>query len=190
MSWFTEDDKIRKGDWPIWDYMFKYFPLAWLEEVRVAVIGNKQHNAGEPLHWAREKSKDQLNTALRHQFDYAKAKADGATVPRDLKGSAVLAQAIWRLKAQLQLDLEAEAKNETAAARIEQVHRDIADQTGWGSDDGVIEPPNWNAFRAADPDGNIESLCACGHRAFKTKHGDLPPTVIEDGKTHSPFRCV
>lgn len=110
MSWFSDDDKVRKGDWPIWDYMFSYFPLAWLEEVRVSVIGNKQHNPGQRLHWAREKSTDQLNTALRHLFDYAKARAEGATVPRDGKGMAVLAQAIWRLKAQLQLDLEEERR--------------------------------------------------------------------------------
>jgi len=109
-SWFGEDDKIRKSDWPIWDYMFGYFPKAWLEEVRVAVTGNKQHNPGQKLHWARGKSTDQLNTAFRHLFDYAKQKADGKIVPRDAKGMAVLAQSIWRLKAQLELDLEEEAK--------------------------------------------------------------------------------
>jgi hypothetical protein len=115
MSWFTEDDKTRKGEWPVWDYMFKYFPLAWLEEVRVAVLGNKQHNPGQPLHWAREKSTDQLNTAFRHQFDYAEAKARGVVVPRDRDGKAQLAQAIWRLKAQLQLDLEEEARQRAGA---------------------------------------------------------------------------
>lgn len=113
MSWFSDDDKTRKSKWPIWDYMFKYFPLAWLEEVRVSVIGNEQHNAGQPLHWAREKSTDQLNTAMRHLFDYAKLRSDGFIVPRDRKGMAVLAQAIWRLKAQLQLDLETERDGAT-----------------------------------------------------------------------------
>ena len=117
MSWFSDDDKERKGRWPVWDYLFKYFPLAFLEEVRVAVIGNEQHNPGQPLHWAREKSTDQLNTALRHQFDYAKLKAEGVIVPRDAKGNAVLAQAIWRLKAQLQRDLESEAEVKAASAQ-------------------------------------------------------------------------
>ena len=87
MSWFSDDDKERKGRWPVWDYLFKYFPLAFLEEVRVAVIGNEQHNPGQPLHWAREKSTDQLNAALRHQFDYAKLKAEGVIVPRDARGN-------------------------------------------------------------------------------------------------------
>lgn len=112
MSWFGEDDKVRKGDWPVWDYMMEYFPLAFLEEVRVAVIGNKQHNPGQRLHWAREKSTDQLNTAQRHLFDYYKAKKEGQVCPRDSTGKAVLAQTIWRLKAQLQLDREAELAQE------------------------------------------------------------------------------
>jgi hypothetical protein len=110
MSWFGEDDKVRKGDWPVYSYMFDYFPLAYLEEVRVAVVGNKQHNPGEPLRWAREKSTDQLNTCMRHLFDYAKAKKEGQVCPRDATGKSVLAQAIWRLKAQLQLDAEEEKR--------------------------------------------------------------------------------
>jgi hypothetical protein len=108
MSWLPEDDKSRKADWPLWDYQFGYFPLAFLEEVRVSVEGNKQHNPGQRLHWAREKSTDQLNTAMRHLFDYAAAKQAGAICPRDKDGKSVLAQAIWRLKAQLQLDCETE----------------------------------------------------------------------------------
>jgi hypothetical protein len=116
MSWFGTDYATRKNDWPIWDYIFDYFPLALLEEVRVAVLGNKQHNPGQKLHWAREKSTDQRNTALRHLFDYQKAKAEGVIVPRDEVGNSVLAQAIWRLKAQLQLDLEEEAKQKQGPA--------------------------------------------------------------------------
>jgi hypothetical protein len=70
--------------------------------VQVAVAGNEQHNKGEPLHWAREKSKDQMNTALRHIWDY------GTGTKKDTDGQWHLAKAIWRLKAQLQLDIEAE----------------------------------------------------------------------------------
>ena len=110
MSWFSDDDKERKGRWPVWDYLFKYFPLAFLEEVRVAVIGNEQHNPGQPLHWAREKSTDQLNTAFRHLFDY------GTGVKQDTDGVHHLAKAIWRLMAQLQLDVE--AKEEVEAAEV------------------------------------------------------------------------
>jgi hypothetical protein len=109
-------DKDRKQDWPLWTFMFEYFPKAWLEVVRVAVEGNKQHNPGQPLHWARWKSTDQLNTAFRHLFDY------GTGVKQDTDGVHHLAKAIWRLMAQLQLDVEAKDEVEAcgAAAPVEQ----------------------------------------------------------------------
>lgn len=95
------EDAARK-ELKLWDFQFGYFPDAWLAVVRVAVAGNKQHNPGEPLHWAREKSTDQLNTAFRHQWDY------GRGIKKDTDGQYHLAKAIWRLSAQLQLDIEAE----------------------------------------------------------------------------------
>ena len=95
------NDKERKA-LPIFSYQFEYFPDAFLAEVEVAVAGNDQHNPGQPLHWAREKSKDQMNCASRHIWDY------GRGVKRDTDGQWHLAKAIWRLKAQLQLDIEAE----------------------------------------------------------------------------------
>ena len=109
-------DKDRKQDWPLWTFMFEYFPKAWLEVVRVAVEGNKQHNPGQPLHWARGKSTDQLNTAFRHLFDY------GTGVKQDTDGVHHLAKAIWRLMAQLQLDVEAKEEVEACntGAPVEQ----------------------------------------------------------------------
>jgi hypothetical protein len=101
------DDKTRKGI-PLWTYMFEYFPDAYLAEVDVAVSGNTQHNLADGvsrIRWDRTKSMDQLNTAFRHLFDY------GRGVKRDADGKWHLAKAIWRLKAQLQLDIEAERKS-------------------------------------------------------------------------------
>jgi hypothetical protein len=92
---------------PLYDFMFKYFPLAWLEVVKVAVAGNAQHNPGEPLHWAREKSTDQLNTAFRHLFDH------GMGEQTDTDGCYHLAKAIWRLSAELQLIIEKKSSNPT-----------------------------------------------------------------------------
>lgn len=97
------DDKERKA-LPIFTYMFEYFPDAYLAEVGVAVAGNLQHNPGEPLHWAREKSRDQMNTAWRHQWDHARG------VTKDTDGQYHLAKAIWRLKAELQLTIERERR--------------------------------------------------------------------------------
>ncbi len=108
------DPGERKG-LPLWDYMFGYFPDTFLAEVAVAVAGNKQHNPGERLHWAREKSSDQLNTALRHQFDY------GTGTKKDTDGCWHLAKAIWRLRAQLQLDIEADRREQAARAHMSEL---------------------------------------------------------------------
>src|SRR5487761_383714 len=84
----------------LYTFMFQYFPNAWLAVVDVARKGNDQHNPGEPLHWAREKSTDQMNAAFNHIFDY------GLGENIDTDGAYHLAKASWRLMAQLQLDLE------------------------------------------------------------------------------------
>lgn len=85
----------------LYTFMFKYFPDAWLAIVSVARAGNDQHNPGQPMHWAREKSKDQMNAAFNHIFDY------GMGAQKDVDGEYHLAKAAWRLMAQLQLDIEA-----------------------------------------------------------------------------------
>lgn len=95
------EDKARKA-LPIWTYLTDYFPDALLAEVGVAVAGNVQHNPGEPLHWARDKSTDQMNTAFRHMWDH------GRGTTKDTDGQYHLAKAIWRLKAELQLTIERE----------------------------------------------------------------------------------
>lgn len=95
------DDKARKN-LPIWDGVIMYFPDALLAVAAVSKAGNDQHNPGEPLHWAREKSTDQMNTAMRHMMDR------GLGVGKDVDGQYHLAKAAWRLLAQLQLDIEAE----------------------------------------------------------------------------------
>ncbi len=95
------DNAARKA-LPLWTYMTEYFPDAYVAEVAVAVAGNNQHQPGEPLHWAREKSTDQMNTAFRHMFDHGRGQV------KDVDGCYHLAKAIWRLKAELQLTIERE----------------------------------------------------------------------------------
>jgi hypothetical protein len=97
------DDKARKA-LPIWSFLMEYFPDSFLAVVRVAVAGNDQHNPGQPLHWAREKSKDQMNTAFRHMWDH------GRGTVKDIDGQYHLAKAIWRLSAELQLQIERDAQ--------------------------------------------------------------------------------
>lgn len=68
---------------------------------KVSWLGNEQHNPGEPLHWARGKSMDQLDAAMRHEVEYRHGKVVEA------KGFPILGQAGWRILAELQLCLEA-----------------------------------------------------------------------------------
>lgn len=95
------DPKERK-DTPIFTGVLMYFPDAFAEVAKVSVLGNKQHNPGEPLHWERGKSTDQLDSAMRHMIDHK------ASHPIDTDGTYHLAKAIWRLAAELQLTLEAD----------------------------------------------------------------------------------
>ena len=92
------DAKDRK-DTPIYSGVLKYFPDALAEVARVSKAGNDQHNPGQPLHWAREKSTDHLDCATRHMLE-------AGTVDTD--GQRHTAKAAWRLLAQLQTEIEAQ----------------------------------------------------------------------------------
>jgi hypothetical protein len=94
-------DAATRKTIPIFTGVVQYFPLALAEVARVSKLGNDQHNPGQPLHWARGKSMDQMDTATRHMVDWI-------THKKDTDGAYHLAKAAWRILAQLQLDLEAE----------------------------------------------------------------------------------
>jgi hypothetical protein len=102
MMGLPTDDKARK-DLPIFRGPLMYFPDALLALAAVCQRGNDQHNPGEALHWAREKSTEQMDTALRHMMDH------GLGTLRDTDGMWHLAKAAWRLLAELQLTIEKEA---------------------------------------------------------------------------------
>ena len=104
--YFSTDYQERKGI-PIVTGLLDYFPLASIEVAKVSQAGNDQHNPGEELHWARGKSMDQCNTAVRHIMERGGCKRLGLD-GKDTDGTYHLAKAIWRLAAQLQLDLEEE----------------------------------------------------------------------------------
>lgn len=101
-------DKERKM-LPVFTGFLMYFPLACAEVAKVSLVGNEQHNPGQPMHWAREKSTDQLNTGIRHAMDHGMGniKDDGGRTYH-------LAKAIWRLAAELELYIENERAEEFA----------------------------------------------------------------------------
>lgn len=96
--YLTTDYNERK-EIPIMTGFLDYFPLACLEIAKVSAAGNAQHNPGEALHWARGKSMDQVNTAVRHMMERG---------TRDIDGAYHMAKAIWRLLAGFQIQLEKE----------------------------------------------------------------------------------
>lgn len=95
-----KDDKQWRKERPLASGVLAYFPDALLEVAHTSWVGNEQHNKGEPLHWAREKSTDQLDAALRHITDHLKGE------PIDDDGCYHLSKAIWRLCAELQILIE------------------------------------------------------------------------------------
>lgn len=92
----TTDAKARK-DTPITTGVLDYFPLAIAEIARLSKAGNDQHNPGEPLHWAKEKSTDHADCIVRHLLERGTFDTDG------MRHSAKVA---WRALAMLQIELE------------------------------------------------------------------------------------
>lgn len=92
----STDAKTRK-DTPITTGVLDYFPLAIAEIARVSKAGNDQHNPGEPLHWAKEKSTDHADCIVRHLLERGTIDTDGQ------RHSAKVA---WRALALLQIELE------------------------------------------------------------------------------------
>lgn len=91
----SEDRKNR----PIARGVLDYFPDALAEVAYVSKVGNDQHNPGQPMHWAKEKSTDHADCILRHLIDRGKFDKDG------MRHSAKVA---WRALALLQTEIENE----------------------------------------------------------------------------------
>lgn len=92
----STDAKFRKES-PITTGVLDYFPLALIEIARLSKAGNDQHNPGEPLHWAKEKSTDHADCIVRHLLERGTLDTDG------MRHSAKVA---WRALALLQIELE------------------------------------------------------------------------------------
>jgi Domain of unknown function (DUF5664) len=92
-------DATERKKVPLGTGVLDYFPAALAEVAKVSYAGNQQHNPGEPLHWARGKSTDQVDTMLRHFLERGTLDSDG------VRHSAKMC---WRALAILQLELEAE----------------------------------------------------------------------------------
>lgn len=83
---------------PLFSGVLAYFPDALAAVAELSAKGNDQHNAGEPLHWARGKSGDEADALVRHLLEHGTVDSDG------IRHSAKVA---WRALALLQKELEA-----------------------------------------------------------------------------------
>jgi len=100
---------VQPGDWlnslsseerkqvPLWTALFGYFPDAMAALARHAYISNEKHNPGQKVHWAREKSKDHEDCAMRHLASLGKRDTDGQRHAFGL---------LWRAAAIAQLEIE------------------------------------------------------------------------------------
>ena len=123
MSLFPDNDKLRKM-LPIWKYLTGYFPKAHREVTKVCVVNNVRYNPDRQpadINWNRGKSPDQLGSAARHMLEQA---VDGKVfemVPPDIARLTgiekvyVLAEAMWRVGAELELTIE----REEAVSKVE-----------------------------------------------------------------------
>jgi hypothetical protein len=91
--------KVWRKQRPVFSGVLRYFPDALMEVAYASFLGNEQHNPGQPLHWAKEKSTDEPDALLRHLLDAGTRDTDG------IRHSAKVA---WRALAMLQREIESE----------------------------------------------------------------------------------
>lgn len=60
---FTSEER---KEYPITTGFVDYFPDAMALVAHMSWIGNAKHNPGEPLHWRRSKSSDEIDALMRH----------------------------------------------------------------------------------------------------------------------------
>lgn len=94
MEFRNKTSQERKAE-PIYSGCLMYFPDALAAVARLSKAGNDKHNPGEPLHWAREKSTDQMDCAIRHSLTPHEIDPD--------TGEPELVSSAWRILAELQL---------------------------------------------------------------------------------------
>jgi hypothetical protein len=93
----TKTEHQQRKDSPVARGVLDYFPDALMAVAAVSRVGNEQHNAGQPMHWAFGKSTDEADCIIRHLADRGTLDTDG------LPHSGKVA---WRALALLQRELE------------------------------------------------------------------------------------
>lgn len=76
MGRITQDKAARKAA-PLVRGVLDYFPAALMGVAACSVKANEQHNPGEEVHWARDKSNDHADCILRHMIERDEVDDDG-----------------------------------------------------------------------------------------------------------------
>lgn len=146
-------DGAQRKTYPITTGVLDYFPDAIAAVAHLSYVGNQQHNPGQPLHWAREKSTDHADTLARHLIQRGTLDIDG------VRHSAKVA---WRALALLQTEIEQETQyvspgDLTPATGIDPVRpiENSASHCGF--------PPAGTSAGSVAP-GGMETLPADGYR--------------------------
>lgn len=104
---FMSEDSATRKLMPVATGVLNYFPDALLLVAWISRVGNEKHNAGQPLHWAKEKSSDEPDAEARHLLDFfRKLPPDPGLEPLGDLGH--LASKAWRALAHLQRACDAE----------------------------------------------------------------------------------
>ncbi len=144
----TESDVRKKI--PVTTGVLDYFPDAIAYVAMVSYLGNEQHNPGQPLHWAREKSADHPNCIGRHLIQ--RKQEDGGVIEAG--------QVAWRALADLQLMLEfLQSKGVDIWAPIRAPKTETSSDAN--RDDYIARPV---AHPTGEDDGPSEAFCDGGGR--------------------------
>lgn len=76
----------------------QYFPDAIAAVAFLSKVANEQHNPGQPMHWAKEKSTEELDSLMNHLLDIASKGPES----RDADGMLDAIKVAWRGLANLQ----------------------------------------------------------------------------------------
>jgi hypothetical protein len=94
-------DALTRKNIPLARGLLDYFPDALAEVAELSRIGNEQHNPGQPMHWAKEKSTDHADCIVRHLIDRG---------IRDTDGIRHATKVAWRGLALLQIEIDTERR--------------------------------------------------------------------------------
>ena len=146
------NDPKRRKRFPLATGLIDYFPDALDLVAEVSYVGNEQHNPGEPLHDARDKSTDDADALMRHFQQRGGLDSDG------VRHSAKVA---WRALRILQKEEEAHGaplargavwpRPDYDPASVAFRHGDLVDVTRFDSG-----PLPRTAAELADADGCME----------------------------------